>query len=207
MEAAKAHKQAGNHFQNRKGIVDTETALKLANRGSESNQQQAAAGAGATGLSAKLNATAGQKKQDENKDLVKQILSEVTQHNHDNEQVQQQIDTLIDETGLDEGERQLLDMVRQEVINLNNQGVSLYREGKLTEAVEILYQAAERLQGNRVINLNAAQAIIGQMVKLGPSEALVTQADACLSRIPVEAQSEKYEKLHDLFEQFALRLG
>ncbi len=206
MEAEKALQQAGGYFQNRNGVVDTETALKLANRVSEANQQQAAAGANATGLSAKLNATAGQKKQDENKDLVKQILSEVTQHNHDNEQVQQQIDTLVNETGLDEGERQLLDMVRQEVINLNNQGVSFYREGKIAEAVEILYQAAERLQGNRVINLNAAQAIIGLMVQRGPDEVLIAQADACLSRIPFEAQNEKYEKLHDLFEQFASRL-
>jgi hypothetical protein len=57
-----------------------------------------------------------------------------------------------------------------------------------------------------VVNLNAAQAIMGLIVKQGVTEERIGMVDDCLSRIPPENQDRRYEKLQDLFEQFVHKL-
>jgi tetratricopeptide (TPR) repeat protein len=54
----------------------------------------------------------------------------------------------------------LLESVRREMIALNNAAVQLAREGRLDEAVDRLVAAAERMEENATILLNAATALL-----------------------------------------------
>lgn len=206
-EAATALKKAAENFEKRDRALDPEIALTLADKLTEDTRklEDEAANAG-SGMMAEALKGKSDKKREANKDLVKGILSEVTQHHHNNDEIQQRIAELAEESDMDESEIQQLHSARQEVINLNNDGVSLYKEGKVAEASDILFDAAERLESNRIINLNAAQALLGVVIKQGVSAELMAKVDACLTRIPPEFHDDKYKKLHDLFERFVQRL-
>ncbi len=199
-------KQAMQQFEKRHGVIAPEVALELAGKLNENSMRMQADAEQADGLMAKSLEQKSDKIRARNKELLKDILSEVTQHNHNNEEIQQEIEDLVEQSDMDEEEKQSLNAARQEVVALNNDGVSLYKEGKVVEAASILYEAAERLHGNRVINLNAAQALLGMMVAQGPNQTLIERTDACLSRVPIEFHDQKYEKLRNLFEQFLNRL-
>lgn len=206
-EAAKALQKATENFEKRNRAVDADVALKLASKLTEETRKVEGEAEEAEGMLAEALKQKSHKKREQNKDLVKDILSEVTQQNHNNVEVQQQIETLAAESDMSDEERKQLNSARQEVLNLNSDGVSLYKQGKMVEAAEILFTAAERLEGNRVINLNAAQALLGVIIKKGVTQELINQTDACLSRIPPEDHDDKYKKMHDLFERFVQKLG
>ena len=185
-DAVKSLQKATENFAKRgEKSVDSKIALDLANKLAEESQQFQDEVASATGLMAQAMQQKSDKKQEQNKSLIKDILSEVTQHNHNDTQVQQAIDQLVEQTDMDEEERQEIDSARQEVLQLNHEGVSLYKEGKVTEAAEILYEAAERLQGNRVINLNAAQALLGVIIKQGVTQVLTLEQERSYSPHPI----------------------
>lgn len=207
-DAVKSLKKATENFAKRGDTtIDAKVALDLVNKLAEDSQQSIEEASSANGLMAQAMQQKSDKKREENKSLIKDILSEVTQYNHSNSEVQQEIEKLAAESDMDESERKALDAARQEVLTLNSDGVSLYKAGKVVEAADILFEAAERLQGNRVINLNAAQALLGVIIKTGVTQELINQTDACLSRIPPEERDAKYKKLHDLFDQFVQKLG
>ncbi|MBT3196462.1 MAG: response regulator [Gammaproteobacteria bacterium] len=206
-EADKALERASEKFEKRTGSIETHTALKLANQISDNSQGLDERAEGLKGLSYKVAQDKGEKRRAGNKAMVKQILSQVIQQNHDDESLHEKVYELAEQVGIEGQEKDELNAARKEVVGLNNEGVSYYRKGELDKAVEILYQAAERLSGNRVINLNAAQAILGLIVKQGVDEQRIRMLDDCLSRIPPEKQDEKYRKLHGLFEQFVHKLS
>ncbi len=206
-DAVKSLQKATENFSRRGDKpIEAKIALNLANKLAEESEKFQENASEATGLMATALQQKSDKKREANKDLIKDILSSVTQQNHSDSSVQEEIDKLVDQTEMDEEERKQIDSARQEVLQLNHEGVSLYKKGKVVEAADILFKAAERLQGNRVINLNAAQALLGVMIKKGVTHELVIQADTCLSRIPPEDQDDKYKKLHDLFDQFVHKL-
>ena len=62
----------------------------------------------------------------------------------------------------------LINDTKQKIIEINNNGVNLLREGKIEESIELFTRAADGMPRNPVINLNAAQSMIIQMKKSGP---------------------------------------
>ncbi len=199
-------REAMQHFEKRTAALDPEVALEFANKLNENSHRLQAEADAASGLMQQTLQAKSAKLRDKNKAFVKELLSEVTQHNHNNAEIQAEIGKVVEQSDLNDEDRRSLNAVRQEVVNLNNEGVSYYKQGEAVKAADILFEAAERLNGNRVINLNAAQALLGVMIKQGVSEELIDRTDACLSRIPKEFHDDKYKKLHDLFEQFVQRL-
>ncbi len=199
-------KDAMMQFEKREDVIDPEVALQFANKLNENSVRLQSEADQATGLMQQTLQAKSAKLRDKNKNYVKELLSEVTQHNHNNEEIQSEIKDVIENSDLNDEDQKALNAARQEVINLNNEGVSYYKKGDVVSAADILFKAAERLHGNRVINLNAAQALLGMMVKQGVSEEMLERTDACLSRIPKEEHDDKYKKLHDLFEQFVQKL-
>ena len=205
-EADKSLQRASESFKKRTGSIDTQTALKLATQITENSQGLDFRSEGLEGLSAKVAKQKSEKRRESNKNMVKEILSQVIQTNHDDTQVHEEIFDLAEQIGIEGEERDEINSARKEVLKLNSEGVGYYKNGNLGEAVEILYKAADRLPGNRVVNLNAAQAIMGLIVKQGVTEERIGMVDDCLSRIPPENQDRRYEKLQDLFEQFVHKL-
>jgi hypothetical protein len=61
----------------------------------------------------------------------------------------------------------LIDTARRAVVDINNRGVGLAKEGKLNEAVKLLTEASDELPGNLTIALNVLHSIIGQIKRDG----------------------------------------
>lgn len=98
------------------------------------------------------------------KELIKRIIS----NNHDDQALLQKARQTMLDAGMDAPEAELL--IRNSVnaiININNEGAKLANAGNLNAAIELFEDALKQMPHNKVVNLNAAQALIIYMKKNG----------------------------------------
>jgi tetratricopeptide (TPR) repeat protein len=107
---------------------------------------------------------------------AKQIIQEVAEDHHENEEVLQQARNVFEIAGLKEEGVEFLDITCKRMIRLNNEAVALAKEGKLDEAILMLEEAAERLHNNAQIAINAAQALLMLIQTRGMDKDLLAQA-------------------------------
>jgi tetratricopeptide (TPR) repeat protein len=112
-----------------------------------------------------------------------QIIKDTIRNNHDNDDLLLEIKTAHSSLNLGGDAEDLISGIRKEVVQLNNKGVALTREGKLTEAIELFDQAADAMPANRVININAAKGLILYMQKNGPTTDYLGKTKKYLDRI------------------------
>lgn len=65
-----------------------------------------------------------------------------------------------DEVGLNDHSEVLIQKTKQALINANNQGVSLYKQGKYQEALDVFERAIQTLPDNKTIILNMLKIMI-----------------------------------------------
>ena len=93
-------------------------------------------------------------------------------------------------------------------VQLNNKGVALTREGKLTEAIELFDKAADAMPANRVININAAKGLILFMQKSGPTSDYLTKTKKYLDRIrKLEPNNPTLKQLQTAFVKIVEAAG
>lgn len=100
-------------------------------------------------------------------DEAAQILRNTIQNNHDDVDLLVQVTDVYRDVGSSDSPEAWVHSIRQEVIDMNNQGVKLIASGKFHEAIALFAKAAEGMANNLVINLNAARALIMLMEKQG----------------------------------------
>ncbi|MBF0516996.1 MAG: response regulator [Nitrospirae bacterium] len=134
------------------------------------------------------------------KEKAGKIMQDVVKNNHDNEKLLKKAQAVFDEADMaDEGARVIAETQRK-VISTNNEGVALVSSGKLQEAIEYFEKAASGAPENKVINANAAQAILMYMQKGGTSDKLIHKVKQYLER--VRKVDPSYDKFHALIELF-----
>ncbi|MBF0458939.1 MAG: response regulator [Nitrospirae bacterium] len=136
------------------------------------------------------------------KEKASKIMQEVVKNNHDNDKLLIKAQSVFDEAGIkDEGSRMIAD-TQQKMIAINNEGVQLVKDGKLLEAIEFFKKAASGAHDNKIINANAAQAILMFMQKFGTNDKLIYKVKQYLERIRrVDPTYDKYHALIDLFQK------
>ncbi|MCF8208300.1 MAG: tetratricopeptide repeat protein [Rhodoferax sp.] len=117
------------------------------------------------------------------KDKACNLLGRVIKNNHENMALSGQIEAVFASENLVQEGRALFSTSRQEVIDINNQGVLLAKQGNFERGVELLRSAVQQLPGNEGVIINLAGLLIGQMNKEGYSDALAAQALALLERV------------------------
>jgi tetratricopeptide (TPR) repeat protein len=127
--------------------------------------------------------------QEKGNDIVKHIVQE----NHDNNQMLDDIRSVFRESGMEDMGEQIIEETRQEVVSLNNDGVKLVRQGKLTEAISYFEKAAAQLPENKIINANAAQVTMLYMKENGVNRQSLMDAKTYLDR--VRKIDENYQDL------------
>jgi predicted Zn-dependent protease len=100
----------------------------------------------------------------------------------------------------DEGNA-LIMQSKKEASDLMNQGVLLWKTGKLKEAVEWMRDARARLPNNLRILFNAAQILISHMQQLGFDPALSEEATEVLLHVDKIAPGQ--QRFAQLMEQLA----
>jgi CheY-like chemotaxis protein len=132
----------------------------------------------------------------ENEELARNVIKHLAQNNHDDQNVLGKIRSLYEELNREEEGQFILSAALNEIIQLNNEGVRLVREGKYESAIIILERAAARLPGNKVIHANAAHAVILFMQKEGSTPPLLGKALKFLEAL--RKADPSYERLEEL---------
>ncbi|MBI5664124.1 MAG: hypothetical protein HZC49_03390 [Nitrospirae bacterium] len=131
-----------------------------------------------------------------------QFIQNIVRNNHDNDKVLGMVQGVFKDAQLEEEGAKIIATTRNEVIQLNNQGVRLIEEGKLKDAIEYFEKAAKGLPENKIINANAAQALMMYMQKSGTNDKYVYLASQYLDRIKnIDPSYDKYQKLLNMYER------
>ena len=128
-------------------------------------------------------------KEDEAKGLIEALV----QNNHESQALILKAKQVFEEAGKGEEGSALVDGNVKSIIQLNNQGVLKAQQGDLEGSVQLLTEAATRMPGNVQIVLNAAQALLVHIDKLGWNESYMVSARGYLD--VARAKSATHPKL------------
>jgi tetratricopeptide (TPR) repeat protein len=117
------------------------------------------------------------------KDKACSLLGRVIKNNHENAALVRQIEVVFASENLVQEGQALVNASRQEVIDINNRGVMLAKQGDFAQGVKLLRSAVQQLPGSEAVIINLAALLIGQMSKEGYKDALAAQALALLERV------------------------
>jgi tetratricopeptide (TPR) repeat protein len=94
---------------------------------------------------------------------AQKLLDRIVRENHDREDIIAAVRNMFNELGMEGLGGDLIDNACSAVIEINNRGVGLAKQGKLDDAVEMLTQASDGLPSNLTISLNVLQVILSQV--------------------------------------------
>ncbi len=117
------------------------------------------------------------------KEKAMALLTQVVKNNHDNNGVLNRVDQFFKDADLQEEGKTLVQDSKDEVININNQGVRLAMEGKLDEAIELLRQAVGQLPNNARIRLNLSGMLLKRLKEVGKDDTLLYEIRKELDRV------------------------
>jgi len=118
-----------------------------------------------------------------NDELGREFVRRIVQSNHADKEILDNVKEMY--KGLhreDEGER-LLEKAVEEVVQMNNQGVRMVQEGNLAKAIHYFEKTAEILPENKIINANAAYALMMYLKTKGTEPDKLSKVRSYLSRV------------------------
>ncbi len=125
---------------------------------------------------AKTSARLGEREQAE------QLFHKAVRNNHEDEEFLREVEAAFTDTGLSDDPGAMIESIKKEIVDLNNQGVKLAGSGQLEQAAGLFEKAAEGMAGNRTINLNAAKVLIMMMERQGVDTETASKARRYLER-------------------------
>jgi tetratricopeptide (TPR) repeat protein len=112
-----------------------------------------------------------------------EIIKHIVRGNHDNDEMLDNVRLVFKETGMADRGENIIEVAREEIIQLNNEGVKLAQDGKLAKAIIYFEKAAAQLPENKIINANAAQVLMLYMKENGVNEQQLFSAKKYLDRV------------------------
>lgn len=129
------------------------------------------------------------------------LLCYVIRNNHDNAVLLDDVQKVFDKARMTDEGTALIKSSRKEASDMMNEGVSLWKTGKLPEAVAWMREARAALPNNLRILFNAAQILISHMQQLGYNAALAQEATEVL--LQVDKVQPGQQRFAVLMEQLA----
>jgi tetratricopeptide (TPR) repeat protein len=129
------------------------------------------------------------------------LLCYVIRNNHDNTVLLDEVQRVFDKARMSDEGFALIKSSKKEASDLMNQGVLLWKTGKLPEAVVWMREARSELPNNLRILFNCAQILISHMQQLGYDEALSREATEVL--LHVDKIQPGQQRFAQLMEQLA----
>ena len=118
-----------------------------------------------------------------NKEAAEKLTKNIVKNNHENTELLAQVSEMYNQAGFQDAGQALVNKSKQEVIELNNRGVLLAKEGKLDEAIKLLNDARAMLPNNKRIMINLVNMAILSMRQNGRSDHLMQIARECLEQV------------------------
>jgi len=127
-----------------------------------------------------------------NKEAAESLVQTIVKNNHENKNLMARVNEVYSQAGMVEEGQNLVENARQEVIEANNRGVTLAKEGKLGEAIEWLRNAKSMLPNNKRILINLANVSVLSMQKNGKNDTLVQEVRECMEKVAKLGADEKW---------------
>ena len=132
------------------------------------------------------------------------IMKKIVSSHHDDEEMLADVRTSFKEMGMADQGEELIAATRDEIISLNNEGVALARDGKLSEAIAYFEKAADHLPDNKIINANAAHVLMLDMKEKGADEDGLARAKYYLDRVrKIDDSYTDYAMLITMYRELA----
>jgi len=112
-----------------------------------------------------------------------EVLAHVIRNNHDNTLLQDEVQKIFDHARLSDEGAAIIRAARKEAVDLMNQGVVLWKTGKLPDAVKWMRSSRERLPDNVRVLFNAVQILISFMQQNGYAAELEAEARDVLEHV------------------------
>jgi tetratricopeptide (TPR) repeat protein len=135
------------------------------------------------------------------KDAPVELLCYVIRNNHDNPLLLDEVQKIFDKARLGDEGLEFIRVSKKEATDLMNQGVLLWKTGKLMDAVEWMRQARKKVPNNQRILFNAAQILVSHMQQHGYDGALSSEAYEVLHH--VDRLLPGQQRFAQLMEQLA----
>jgi tetratricopeptide (TPR) repeat protein len=136
------------------------------------------------------------------KDAPAELLCYVTRNNHDNMLLLEEVQQIFDKARMGDEGQELIRKSKKEATDLMNQGVLLWKTGKMAPAVEWMRDARKTLPNNQRILFNAAQIIVSYLEQAGFDDELSAEAYGILHH--VDRLQPGQQRFAQLMEQLAL---
>jgi tetratricopeptide (TPR) repeat protein len=135
------------------------------------------------------------------KEAPAELLCYVIRNNHDHPLLLEQVQKIFEKARMGDEGMALIRSAKQEAADLMNQGVLLWKTGRLAEAVEWMRDARKSVPNNQRILFNAAQTMVSHLQRHGYDEAL--HAEACEVLDHVDRLLPGQRRFAQLMEQLA----
>jgi len=111
------------------------------------------------------------------------IIKNIVESHHDNEDMLDDVRVVFKEMDMSEKGEELIETTKEEIIQINNEGVQLARDGRIPEAIVYFEKAAGHLPENKIINANAAHVLMLSMKENGVSKDALDKTKTYLGRV------------------------
>lgn len=137
-----------------------------------------------------------------------ELLCYVARNNHDNTLLLDEVQKIFEKARMgDEGIEHIRNSKKQ-ATDLMNQGVQLWKTGKMPDAVAWMRHARNVLPNNLRILFNAAQILLSHMQQLGYDEALTAEAtDVLLHVDKIQPGQQRFAQLMEQLARLAPAVG
>jgi tetratricopeptide (TPR) repeat protein len=135
------------------------------------------------------------------KEAPVELLCYVIRNNHDNPLLLEEVQAIFDKARMGDEGLALIRSSKKEASDLMNQGVLLWKTGKLAEAVEWMRNARKAVPNNQRILFNAAQIMVSYMQQHGFEEQMHFEAAEVLHH--VDRLLPGQQRFAQLMEQLA----
>lgn len=137
-----------------------------------------------------------------------ELLCYVIRNNHDNALLLEDVQKIFDKARMSEEGVALIRASKKEASDMMNQGVLLWKTGKLPDAVAWMRGARNALPSNLRILFNSAQILLSHMQQLGYDEALGAEAaDVLLHVDKILPGQQRFAQLMEQLARLAPRVG
>lgn len=127
-----------------------------------------------------------------NKEVAESLVQNLVKNNHENKELIAQVNEMYSQAGMVDEGQQLVESARKEVVDANNRGVTLAKEGKLDEAISWLRNARNMLPNNKRILINLANVAVLSMNKNGKNPSLIQEVRECVEKVIKLDPEEKW---------------
>lgn len=133
------------------------------------------------------------------KDAPLDLLSGVLKNNHEDDQLANEVQQIFDKARMSEAGAEVVADSRREAKEMMDQGVLLWKDGKLDDAIQWMRDARKIVPTNVRILFNSAHMLLSTMQKTGYDPALGAEAKEVLLRVDKLTPNQKrYAQMMEL---------